>query len=446
MLLLLLLLCGDVEVNPGPTTSKERQANKELDAGLIQDTSKEQQKREDTYKQLSSIESSGKQSMQSYCISIESPLPIEIEQQYTMDIDKHRQAKKRLPINETEKREQQLSKNRTLSRARFTAEKSEQRQQRLLRSRVNQARRLKEEDETARQARLEILKFSARQKLKNEDDKARQMRLEVLKFNASHRLNKENETARQARLQVLKCNTSQRLKNEDKTARQARLQVLKCNASQRLKNEGKTARQARLQVLKCNASQRVKKEDETARQARLEAIRRNYREKVDKEDEASRDKRLQTKAMNVRRYRAKQSLAQKENYREKARMRMQTIRGKQATLAAMQEPSRRKDEKLQLTDDNEESTKTDGVKIPDPSISVNSMDTKQLIKADITEKKRKHSVHHNKLPEQTERSSEKWPVKALLVYEHRVINCAIKCTENSQKMAMSLLILLSWNL
>ena len=120
---------------------------------------------------------------------------------------------------------------------------------------------------------------------------------------------------------------------------------------------------------------------------------------MDKEDEASRDKRLQTKAMNVRQYRAKQSLAQKENDREKARMRMQTICGKQATLASMQEPSRRKDEKLQLTDDNEENTKTDGVKIPDPSISVNSVDTKQLIKADITEKKRKHSAHHNKLPE-----------------------------------------------
>ena len=120
---------------------------------------------------------------------------------------------------------------------------------------------------------------------------------------------------------------------------------------------------------------------------------------MDKEDEASRDKRLQTKAMNVRQYHAKQSLAQKENDREKARMRMQTILRKQATLAAMQEPSRRKDEKLQLTDDNEESTKTDGVKIPDPSISVNSVDTKQLIKADITEKKRKHSAHHNKLPE-----------------------------------------------
>ena len=70
--------------------------------------------------------------------------------------------------------------------------------------------------------------------------------------------------------------------------------------------------------------------------------------------------------MNVQQYRAKQSLAQKENDREKARMRMQTIRGKQATLAAMQEPSRRKDEKLQLTDDHEGSTKTDGVKIPNP--------------------------------------------------------------------------------
>ena len=176
LLLLLLLLSGDVEVNPGPTTSKERQDNKELDAGLIQDTSKEKQKREDSYKQLISIESSGEQCMQSYCISIGSPLPIKIEQQYTTDIDKHPQAKKRLPINETEKRDQQLSKKRTLSRARLTAEKSEQRQQRLLRSRVNQARRLKEEDEKARQARLEILKFSTRQRLQKEDDNARQTR------------------------------------------------------------------------------------------------------------------------------------------------------------------------------------------------------------------------------------------------------------------------------
>ena len=123
LLLLLLLLSGDVEVNPGPITSKERQGKKELDAGLIQDTSKEKQKREDSYKQLIPIESSGEQSMQSYCISIGSPLPIKIEQQYTTDIDKHPQAKKGLPINETEKRDQQLSKKRTLSRARFTAEK-----------------------------------------------------------------------------------------------------------------------------------------------------------------------------------------------------------------------------------------------------------------------------------------------------------------------------------
>ena len=231
LLLLLLLLCGDVEVNPGSTTSKERQANKELDAGLIQDTSKEQQKREDSYKQLISIES--EQSMQSYCISIGSPLPIEIEQQYTTDIDIHRQAKKRLLINEIEKREQQLSKKRTLSGARFTAEKSVQRQQRLLRSRVNQARRLKEEDETAREARLEILKFSARQRLQKEDDNARQTRLEVLKCYASHRLNKENETARQARLQVLKCNASQRLKKEDETARQERLEAIRRNYRER---------------------------------------------------------------------------------------------------------------------------------------------------------------------------------------------------------------------
>ena len=108
----------------------------------------------------------------------------------------------------------------------------------------------------------------------------------------------------------------------------------------------------------------------------MEAIRGNYRENVDKEDEASHDKRLQNNVMKVQQYHANQSFAQTENGHEKARLRMQTIRGKQATLAAMQEPSRRKDEKLQLTDDNEESKKTDGVKIPDPSISMNSVDTK----------------------------------------------------------------------
>ena len=75
---------------------------------------------------------------------------------------------------------------------------------------------------------------------------------------------------------------------------------------------------------------------------------------------------------------------------------MQTIRRKQATLAAMQEQSKRKDEDLQLSDDNEESTMKGGVKIP---ILVNSVDTKQLTKSDSTEKKRKHSAHHNKLPE-----------------------------------------------
>ena len=120
---------------------------------------------------------------------------------------------------------------------------------------------------------------------------------------------------------------------------------------------------------------------------------------MDKEDEASHDKRLQNNVMKVQQYHANQSFAQTENGHEKARLRMQTIRGKQATLAAMQEPSRRKDEKLQLTDDNEESTKTDGVKIPDPSILVNSVDTNQLTKSDNTKKKRKHSAHHNKLPE-----------------------------------------------
>ena len=141
-----------------------------------------------------------------------------------------------------------------------------------------------------------------------------------------------------------------------------------------------------MQVLKCNASQRRRKENETALQARLEAIIGNYRENVDKDDEENHDKRLQNNAMKVRQYRANQNHAQAENDREKARMRMQTIRRKQATLAAMQEQSKRKDENLQLTDDNEESTMKGGVKIP---ILVNSVDTKQLTKSEIT----KHTQH-----------------------------------------------------
>ena len=94
-------------MNPGPTSGKECQpeANEELNACLVEDASEKQQKR------------------------------------YPLD----------------EKREQRLSRKRTLARARFAAEDSEQRQQRLQRSRFNQARRREEEDDTAREAFLAVL-------------------------------------------------------------------------------------------------------------------------------------------------------------------------------------------------------------------------------------------------------------------------------------------------
>ena len=54
-LLLLLLLCGDVEVNPGPTTSKECPANEELNVFLVEDTSaEEEQKLPDSFEQYPS--------------------------------------------------------------------------------------------------------------------------------------------------------------------------------------------------------------------------------------------------------------------------------------------------------------------------------------------------------------------------------------------------------
>ena len=117
-LLLLLLLCGDVEVNPGPRIEIDGH-DEDLSMCLVESTFKEQIKWPGSFEQC--------------------------ENEVDKDQKNH--------VDEMEKHDRRLSRKRTLARARFAAETTVERQQRLLRSRTNQTKRLEKEDTSTRQAR-----------------------------------------------------------------------------------------------------------------------------------------------------------------------------------------------------------------------------------------------------------------------------------------------------
>ena len=250
-------------------------------------------------------------------------------------------------VDEMEKHDRQLSRKRTLARARFAAETTVERQQRLLRSRTNQTNRLEKEDASTRQARLA-----------------------VLCENASHRRAEEDEMTRQARLVGLRENACQRLAEEDETMRQARLAVLRENACQRLAEEDETMRQACLAVVRENASQRLAEEDETMRQARLAVLRENASQRH-----------------------AKQTAAETESNRRKARERMQILRRKRAAVA-VHKTGTSTETKSELAADSEEGTMKDDLEMESiPLKCVLKTDVKPLPKSHNTKKVTKRPAH-----------------------------------------------------
>ena len=361
-LLLLLLLCGDVEVNPGPRIGIDSH-DEDLNMCLVESTSEGEIKWPGSFEQCE------------------------------MEVDKDQKDH----ADEMEKHDQRLSRKRTLARARFAAETTVERQQRLLRSRANQVKRLETEDVSARQARLIVLRENASRRLAEEDETTRLARLAVLQENASHRRAEENETMRQARLAGLRENASHRRAEEDETTRQARLVGLRENASQRLAEENETMRLARLTVLQDNARQRLAEEDETTRLARLAVLRENARQRLAEEDETTRQARLAVLRENASQRRAKQTAEGTESNRMKARERMQILRKKRAALA-VQKTGTSTETKSELTADSEESTmKADLEMESTPLNCVPKMDVKPLPKSDNAKKVTKRPAHNKVL-------------------------------------------------
>ena len=122
-------------------------------------------------------------------------------------------------------------------RKRLQNETSAERTSRLARLVENQRQRLENESEEQRTARLGRLTNNQAQRLENETEEQRSARLDRLADNRARRLQNESEEQRSARLGRLTDNQAQRLANESKEQRSARLGRLTNNQARRLVNE-----------------------------------------------------------------------------------------------------------------------------------------------------------------------------------------------------------------
>ena len=157
-------------------------------------------------------------------------------------------------------------------RKRLQNETSAERTSRLARLIENQRQRLENESKEQRFARLVRLADNRAQRLTNETEEQRSARLDRLADNRALRLQNETEEQRSARLVRLADNQALRLQNETEEQRSARLDRLADNRARRLENETMGERSERLSQI--SRKRRMRKQNETSeeRAARVSRV------------------------------------------------------------------------------------------------------------------------------------------------------------------------------
>ena len=154
-------------------------------------------------------------------------------------------------------------------RKRLQNETSAERTSRLARLIENQRQRLENENEEQRSVRLDRLTDNQTRRLRNETEEQRSARLDRLTDNQTHRLQSETEEQRSARLGRLADNRARRLQNETEEQRSTRLDRLADNRVRRLENESMEERSERLSQLSHNRRKRKQNETSEERAARV---------------------------------------------------------------------------------------------------------------------------------------------------------------------------------
>ena len=302
---LVLLLGGDVELNPGPRQN------------VVNDTS-ETTRECDSDKQSTSSEN-----------GVDSRLVMLSACQ-----------RKRLQNETSAERTSRLARLTENQRQRLANENEEERSARLGRLTDNQAQRLANETEEERTARLDRLADNRARRRQNETEEQRSARLLRLTDNRARRLQIETEEQRSARLDRLADNRALRLRNETEEQRSTRLVRLADNQALRLQNETEEQRSARLVRLADNRARRLENETVGERSERLSQI--SHKRRMRKQNETSEERATRVSRIAARKQARMSSLSEEERIlrqqqqREQTRLRVQALRRKRQQIVELQ--------------------------------------------------------------------------------------------------------------
>ena len=253
VIFLLLLLSGDVELNPGPTSSKR---------SIPTNTPKLKRVSEHTgmpiAKQL--------RSRVSQCI--EEDTREEYRRKFSMYIAGEPEHKRKERLQRVSQRAEEVR----------SKETEEEKQQRLLEMTANQSKRLKVETEEERMKRLEVVKSNQNRKLERETEEERAKRLEVLISNQKKKLEHETEEERQKRLNVSKSNQKKKMESETEVDKKVRLRNLKSYRKNKKESETEEEKSTRLQKQRSRQQNMIQKETEEAKAKRLQKERLRKKE------------------------------------------------------------------------------------------------------------------------------------------------------------------------
>ena len=189
-------------------------------------------------------------------------------------------------------------------------------------------------------SRLVMLSVCQRKRLQNETSAERTSRLARLIENQRQRLENESEEQRSARLGRLTDNQARRLQNESEEQRSARLGRLTDNQARRLQNESEEQRSARLGRLTDNQARRLENESMVERAERLTQLSHNRRKR--KQNETSEERAIRVSRIAARKQARMSSLSEEERIlrqqqqREQTRLRVQALRRKRQQIVELQ--------------------------------------------------------------------------------------------------------------
>ena len=208
---------------------------------------------------------------------------------------------------------------------------------------ISQRKHREKESIEQRESRLEVMKITQKKRIELETAEERDKRLGILVANQHKRLEKETAEDRDKRLIKLVTNQQKRLEKETKEDRDKRLTMLVTNQQKHLEKETAEDRDKRLRMLVTNQQKRLEKETAEERDKRLKVLLTNQQKRLEKENEEMRSKKLKV----YQEYRKKQLDKESPEDRTARLEMMAKYRKAKLEMASEEEEMKRKENAFQ---------------------------------------------------------------------------------------------------